>query len=111
MSSTAAPEHLGDDLGIEDRAAVIDSPRSASEIPRRRSRAVSALPSRPQALDETGAANLPEGEEQVVARLDASSRIRRGEKAELWADTTRLHLFDPDSGASLMSGESPVSPR
>jgi multiple sugar transport system ATP-binding protein len=52
-------------------------------------------------LDETGAAHLREGEEQVVARLDASSRIRRGEKAELWADTTRLHLFDPESGASL----------
>jgi multiple sugar transport system ATP-binding protein len=52
-------------------------------------------------LDETGAANLREGEEQVVARLDASSRIRRGEEAELWVDTTRLHLFDPDSGTSL----------
>jgi multiple sugar transport system ATP-binding protein len=52
-------------------------------------------------LDETGAANLREGEEQVIARLDASSRIRRGEKAELWADTTKLHLFDPGSGESL----------
>ncbi|HEX3243212.1 MAG TPA: sn-glycerol-3-phosphate ABC transporter ATP-binding protein UgpC [Solirubrobacterales bacterium] len=52
-------------------------------------------------LDETGAASLREGEEQVIARLDASSGIRRGEKAELWADTTRLHLFDPDSGESL----------
>jgi len=52
-------------------------------------------------LDETGAANLREGEEQVVARLDASSRIRRGEHVELWVDTSRLHLFDPDSGASL----------
>jgi multiple sugar transport system ATP-binding protein len=52
-------------------------------------------------LDETGAAHLREGEEQVVARLDASSKIRRGEKAKLWADTARLRLFDPDSGASL----------
>src|SRR6185369_16549495 len=31
-------------------------------------------------LDETGAANLREGEEQVIARLDASSHIRRGEE-------------------------------
>jgi len=54
-------------------------------------------------LDETGAANLREGEEQVVARLDASSEIRRGERAELWADTGKLHLFDPDSGESLTS--------
>ncbi len=56
-------------------------------------------------LDETGAANLREGEEQVIARLDASSGIRRGEKTELWVDTTRLQLFDPDSGASLSRGE------
>jgi multiple sugar transport system ATP-binding protein len=53
-------------------------------------------------LDETGTANLREGQEQVVARLDAASQIRRGEEAELWADTTRLHLFDPDSGALLV---------
>jgi multiple sugar transport system ATP-binding protein len=52
-------------------------------------------------LDETGAANLREGEEQVVVRLDAASGIRRGEKAKLWVDTSRLHLFDPESGASL----------
>jgi multiple sugar transport system ATP-binding protein len=52
-------------------------------------------------LDEIGAAHLREGQEQVVARLDASSRIRRGEKAKLWVNTAHLHLFDPESGASL----------
>ncbi|HET9163456.1 MAG TPA: sn-glycerol-3-phosphate ABC transporter ATP-binding protein UgpC [Solirubrobacterales bacterium] len=52
-------------------------------------------------LDEIGAAHLREGGEQVVARLDASSGIRRGERAKLWADTDRLRLFDPDSGESL----------
>jgi multiple sugar transport system ATP-binding protein len=52
-------------------------------------------------LDEIGAAHLREGEEQVVARLDASSKIRRGERAKLWADTAQLRLFDPESGASL----------
>jgi multiple sugar transport system ATP-binding protein len=56
-------------------------------------------------LDETGAANLREGEEQVIVRLDASSGIRRGERAQLWVDTSRLHLFDPDSGASLTRGD------
>ncbi|MFP5389049.1 MAG: hypothetical protein ACLGG5_07095, partial [Thermoleophilia bacterium] len=55
-------------------------------------------------LDETGAANLREGQEQVIARLDASSKIRRGEEAELWADTSQLQLFDPDSGANLARG-------
>jgi len=52
-------------------------------------------------LDETGGAPLREGQEQVIARLDASSGIRRGERAKLWVDTARLRLFDPDSGASL----------
>jgi multiple sugar transport system ATP-binding protein len=52
-------------------------------------------------LDETGAANVREGQEQVVARLDASSGVKRGTEAELWVDTSRLHLFDPDSGANL----------
>jgi len=55
-------------------------------------------------LDETGAAHLREGQEQIIARLDASSGIRRGEKAKLWADTERLLLFDPESGASLAKG-------
>jgi multiple sugar transport system ATP-binding protein len=52
-------------------------------------------------LDETGAANIREGEEQVVARLDPTSRVKRGERAELWADTAKLHLFDPENGESL----------
>jgi multiple sugar transport system ATP-binding protein len=54
-----------------------------------------------ESLDETGAAGLREGEEQVVARLDPASEIRRREKAELWVDTKRIHLFDGESGASL----------
>jgi multiple sugar transport system ATP-binding protein len=52
-------------------------------------------------LDETGAANVREGEEQIVARLDPTSEVKRGERAELWADTAKLHLFDPESGESL----------
>ena len=52
-------------------------------------------------LDETGAANLREGEEQIVARLEPTSKVKRGEKAQLWADTAKLHLFDPETGESL----------
>jgi multiple sugar transport system ATP-binding protein len=52
-------------------------------------------------LDETGAANLREGEDQIVARLDPASKIKRRDHAELWADTSKLHLFDPESGESL----------
>jgi multiple sugar transport system ATP-binding protein len=52
-------------------------------------------------LEETGAAGLREGQEQVVARLEPTSQVRRGEKARLWADTAKLHFFDPDSGERL----------
>jgi multiple sugar transport system ATP-binding protein len=52
-------------------------------------------------LDETGAANLREGQEQIVARLEPTSKVKRGEKAQLWADTAKLHLFDPETGESL----------
>jgi multiple sugar transport system ATP-binding protein len=54
-----------------------------------------------ESLGETGAASLREGEEQIVARLDPASGIRRRERARLWADTSKLHLFDPESGESL----------
>ncbi len=38
---------------------------------------------------------------QVVARLSAASKARKGEELELWLDARTLHLFDPDSGDSL----------
>ena len=54
-----------------------------------------------ESIGETGAASLREGEEQIVARLDPASKIKRREQARLWADTSKLHLFDPESGESL----------
>ena len=38
---------------------------------------------------------------QLVVSLDTASRIKPGESAELWFDTTRMHLFDPASGENL----------
>jgi multiple sugar transport system ATP-binding protein len=38
---------------------------------------------------------------EVIARLDSSSRLGEGSEGELWLDTSRLHLFDPDSGERL----------
>ena len=66
-----------------------------------------------------GAADLPQqGEgEQVVARLEAASRVRQGEEAKLWFNTEHLHLFDPETGKTLLGsphgngagpGESPA---
>jgi multiple sugar transport system ATP-binding protein len=57
-----------------------------------------------ESLEETGAGEIREGHEQIVARLDPTSKVKRREKAELWADTAKLHLFDPESGNSLRSG-------
>ncbi len=51
---------------------------------------------------DSGTADVPGAAAgQVVARLDAASAIREGEKADLWVDTDKLHLFDPESGRNL----------
>ena len=51
---------------------------------------------------DSGAAEVPgAGSEQVVARLAPESKVARGEEAELWLDTSKLHLFDPKSGKRL----------
>jgi multiple sugar transport system ATP-binding protein len=54
------------------------------------------------AAAESDDAAVP-GSLDVVARLDSSSRIGEGKQSELWLDTSRLHLFDPDSGERLES--------
>jgi multiple sugar transport system ATP-binding protein len=53
--------------------------------------------------EDAGISDLPRhgDEQQVVARLDAASRARPGEKAQLVLDTDHMMLFDPESGASL----------
>jgi multiple sugar transport system ATP-binding protein len=33
--------------------------------------------------------------------LDPLSRVRPGDKAHIWLDTSRIHLFDPQSGDNL----------
>ena len=40
-------------------------------------------------------------ESQIVARLDAGSRVREGEDAEIWLDARKIHLFDPETGEAL----------
>ena len=41
------------------------------------------------------------GGPEVVARIDASSDLREGVEGELWLDSTRLHLFDTQTGERL----------
>ena len=38
---------------------------------------------------------------QLVVSLDTASRIKDGEEAELWFDSSKMHLFDPASGENL----------
>jgi multiple sugar transport system ATP-binding protein len=42
---------------------------------------------------------------QIVARIGAPSRIRRGDVADLWFDTTQFHLFDDRTGRNLATNE------
>jgi multiple sugar transport system ATP-binding protein len=54
--------------------------------------------------EDAGAAEVPSsGEGQVVARVEAASRIARGQEAEIWLDSSKLHFFDPSTGQSLAS--------
>ena len=47
--------------------------------------------------------------ESVTARLDAATRVREGDNAELWADVRAMHVFDPESGRNLTLEASPAA--
>jgi multiple sugar transport system ATP-binding protein len=52
--------------------------------------------------EDAGSADLSGGGgQQVVARLNPDSQVARGQKARLWMDATKLHLFDPQTGENL----------
>jgi len=69
----------------------VDSPRiSSSELE--------------ELADEANVASSAEGA-QVVARLAAASGIKQGQEAQLWVDTSQLHLFDHETGRSLLTSE------
>jgi multiple sugar transport system ATP-binding protein len=57
---------------------------------------------------DAGAVDLPHSHEgtQVVARLGAESKAKQGEELELWFNAWHLHLFDPESGKSLLAADS-----
>jgi multiple sugar transport system ATP-binding protein len=51
---------------------------------------------------DAGSSEVPGSEgQQAVARLNADSAVARGERAKLWLDSSKLHLFDPQTGSSL----------
>ncbi|GAA1917930.1 sn-glycerol-3-phosphate ABC transporter ATP-binding protein UgpC [Nocardioides lentus] len=38
---------------------------------------------------------------QLVVSLDGTSRIAEGDEAEIWVDSSKMHLFDPATGENL----------
>jgi multiple sugar transport system ATP-binding protein len=48
----------------------------------------------------------PGSAETVTARLDPTTQIKEGDSAELWADVSSMHIFDPDNGENLTLGAS-----
>ena len=38
---------------------------------------------------------------QMVVSLDGSSRIAEGDEAQIWVDSSKMHLFDPQTGENL----------
>jgi multiple sugar transport system ATP-binding protein len=52
---------------------------------------------------DSGSADTLAGGREVVARLDAASRVKEEDQALLWVDTTKIHLFDPQTGLSVLN--------
>jgi multiple sugar transport system ATP-binding protein len=51
---------------------------------------------------DAGATDLPTGGgSQLVTRLAAESPVREGERRRIWFNTSKIHLFDPDTGQNL----------
>lgn len=38
---------------------------------------------------------------QLVISLDGASRVKEGDDAQIWVDTSKMHLFDPATGENL----------
>jgi len=55
---------------------------------------------------DSGIAETPTGGGGLaVARLNPESEVQQGERAKLWFDGAKLHLFDPSDGSSLKRGK------
>ncbi len=53
--------------------------------------------------EDAGTSDVPQSgaSGHAVARVDAGSDARPGERTKLWLDVRKLHLFNPEDGASL----------
>ncbi len=51
--------------------------------------------------EDAGTVDMAGGGDLVVARLNPESKVTQGQGVELWLDTSKIHVFDPDSGRNL----------
>jgi multiple sugar transport system ATP-binding protein len=53
--------------------------------------------------EDAGTSDVPQSgaSGHAVARVDANSAVKPGERTRLWLDVTKLHVFDPSDGASM----------
>jgi multiple sugar transport system ATP-binding protein len=59
--------------------------------------------------EDAGTGDVPTSSSgHAVARVDAGSGVRAGERTKLWLDTHKIHVFDPTDGHSLTRAETGV---
>jgi multiple sugar transport system ATP-binding protein len=59
---------------------------------------------------DAGAGDLPHQEgSQLTARLEPASQVRQGQEAELWFNSEHIHLFDPETGQTLLGSNGGAS--
>jgi multiple sugar transport system ATP-binding protein len=52
--------------------------------------------------EDAGTSDVPTSSSgHAVARVDAESGVKAGERTKLWLDTHKIHVFDPSDGHSL----------
>jgi len=104
------PEHfhdpaLGDARGVPFEAAIELVESLGSEIYAHFSFGGESAQSQELAelAADSGAQDVPSAGQgaRAVARLDAASRVKAGERARLAVDPSKLHLFDASGGANL----------
>ena len=58
---------------------------------------------------DSGRADTGGSGDTVVARIDAATRIREGDEADLWVDVRTMHIFDPATGRNIALASSGTS--
>jgi multiple sugar transport system ATP-binding protein len=53
--------------------------------------------------EDAGTSDVPQSSSgHAVARVDAASSVQAGQRANLWLNTEKLHIFNPSDGLSLI---------